>query len=87
MKKLLSVDKVKALPPLGAYIRAYRKDQRYSLDAMAKIIGTTKSNLWEIEMGLANNPTISTISGIARATKTTVARIATLAAHPHKESP
>lgn len=66
--------------PLSDHIKRFRKAERHSLASLAELIGITKGHLWEIEDGQQPNPRLSTLIGIARATRTTLARIATLAA-------
>lgn len=68
------------LPPLGQHIRAYRKANRWTLSAFAAEHGMSKAYLWELENGAMTNPTIETLAKVAKATGTTLARVATLAA-------
>ena len=71
---------IDTLPPLGQHIRTYRKANRWTLSAFAREHGMSKAYLWELENGVGNNPSLDAMVRIARATETTLARIATLAA-------
>lgn len=71
--------------PLGDHTRKFREAERYSIAELAKLAGISKPQLWELEQGRATNPRLSTLVGLARATRTTLARIATLAAQQRKE--
>ena len=68
------------LPPLGQHIRAYRKANRWTLSAFAAEHALSKSYLWELENGTLTNPTLEVMVKVAKATGTTLARVATLAA-------
>ena len=68
------------LPPLGQHIRAYRKANRWTLSAFAAEHGMSKAYLWELENGARNNPSLDALVKLAKATETTLARVATLAA-------
>ena len=68
------------LPPLGQHIRAYRKANRWTLSAFAAEHGMSKAYLWELENGARINPSLDAMVKVAKATETTLARIATLAA-------
>ncbi len=56
---------------LGEKIRQLRIDKKFSLDALAKAAGISKSYLWELESDDAANPTIDIISKIAKELDTT----------------
>lgn len=71
---------VEKLPPLGQHLRMYRKANRWTLSAFAAEHGMSKAYLWELENGVGNNPSLSAMMTLAKATETTLARIATLAA-------
>ena len=71
---------VEQLSPLGQHIRNYRKANRWSIQALAKKHGISNMHLWQIENGIVNNPTISSLVKLAAATKTSLANIARLAA-------
>jgi transcriptional regulator with XRE-family HTH domain len=71
---------IESLPPLGQHIRKYRKANRWTLSAFAAEHGMSKAYLWELENGAMTNPTIETLTKVAKATGTTLARVATLAA-------
>ena len=71
---------IEALPPLGQHIRRYRKANRWTLSAFAAAHGMSKAYLWELENGVRNNPSLDTMVKVAKATETTLARVATLAA-------
>ena len=68
------------LPPLGQHIRKYRKANRWTLSAFAAEHQLSKSYLWELENGSLTNPTLEVMVKVAKATGTTLARVATLAA-------
>ena len=68
------------LPPLGQHIRAYRKANRWTLSTFAAEHGMSKAYLWELENGVRNNPSLDALVKLAKATGTTLARVATLAA-------
>ena len=68
------------LSALGQHLRKYRRANRWSLAAFAAEYGFSKSFMWELENGAKNNPSLNTMMKLARATDTTLARIATLAA-------
>ena len=51
---------------LAALVRGARKSKGLSLSEAAKLIGMTKSRLWEIEVGRATNPTLRVAAGIRR---------------------
>jgi transcriptional regulator with XRE-family HTH domain len=72
--------------PLGQHIRAYRKANRYSLQQLGDEMGISKAQLWAIESDPNPNPRLNTLIAVAKATKTTLARIATLAAMSHKDA-
>lgn len=69
-----------SLPPLGQHIRQYRKANRWTLSAFAAEHGMSKAYLWELENGVRNNPSLDAMIKISKATETTLARVATLAA-------
>jgi transcriptional regulator with XRE-family HTH domain len=69
-----------AVGPLGEYIRAYRKQERWTLGGLAGRAGISKGQLHGIEHGKEINLRIKTIIALSVACETTVARIATLAA-------
>ena len=71
---------IETLPPLGQHIRRYRKANRWTLSLFATTFGLSKSYLWELENGTLTNPTLEVMVKVAKATDTTLARIATLAA-------
>lgn len=71
---------IETLPPLGQHIRRYRKENRWSLSLFAATFGLSKSYLWELENGTLTNPTLEVMVKVAKATDTTLARVATLAA-------
>lgn len=71
---------IETLPPLGQHIRKYRKANRWTLSAFAAEHGMSKAYLWELENGVRNNPSLDAMIKVAKATETTLARVATLAA-------
>ena len=71
---------IESLPPLGQHIRKYRKANRWTLSAFAAEHGMSKAYLWELENGVRNNPSLDAMVKVAKATETTLARVATLAA-------
>jgi len=71
---------IETLPPLGQHIRKYRKANRWTLSAFAAEHGMSKAYLWELENGVRNNPSLDAMVKVAKATETTLARVATLAA-------
>jgi transcriptional regulator with XRE-family HTH domain len=71
---------VESLSPLGQHIRRYRRANRYSLKQLSEVAGISKVQLWELETAGSPNPRLSTLIAVARATNTTLARVATLAA-------
>lgn len=68
------------LSPLGQHIRRFRKQNRYSMAGFGEISGLSKAQVFGIEHGTEYNPRLNTLIGIAKATGTTLARVATLAA-------
>jgi transcriptional regulator with XRE-family HTH domain len=57
--------------PIGEKIRQLRTERKFSLDALAKAAGISKSYLWELERDDAANPTMEIISKIAKELDTT----------------
>lgn len=50
---------------LGELVRRYRGELRLSLDDVARLAGSTKSHIWEIEDGRSSNPTVRMVQGLA----------------------
>jgi len=73
---------LESLSPLGQHIRQYRRANRYTLQQLGDVAGISKAQLWELETAPSPNPRLSTLVAVARATSTTLARVATLAAAP-----
>lgn len=61
-------------------IKETREHQGMSLSEAAKLIGCTKSHLWDLERGSSDNPTIKTLAGIACAYDLDLGDLATAAA-------
>jgi transcriptional regulator with XRE-family HTH domain len=61
-------------------IKDTREYQSMSLSEAAELIGCTKSHLWDLERGVAANPTIKTLAGIACAYDLDLGDVATAAA-------
>jgi len=53
--------------PFGDWVKKTRKAKGMTLEQMADLAGTSKSQIWEIEAG--NDPRLSTICAIAKAFK------------------
>ena len=68
------------LTPLGRHMREYRKANRYSIDQICKEIGMSKAQWWQLETCGDANPRLKSLVAIAKGTRTTLARVATLAA-------
>lgn len=51
---------------LGARIRKLREARGQSLSAAARDLKLTKAHLWELEMGLARNPTLKTLLALCK---------------------
>lgn len=62
------------------YIRHARERNGLSLSQAAKLIGCTKSHLWDLEQKRSTNPTIKTLVGISRALDERLSFLAELAA-------
>lgn len=62
-------------------IKAYRKDQKFSLDELSRRAGISKGMLVELEKGLAN-PSIATLCKIAAALSVSVADLVNVASPP-----
>lgn len=50
---------------LSDLVSVYRNQSRRSLSAIAKMAGCTKAHVWDMERGVACNPTIRTIDGLS----------------------
>lgn len=61
-------------------IRRARERCGLSLSEAAELIACTKSHVWDLEQGKANNPTIKMLAGIACAYGMDLGMLATLAA-------
>lgn len=70
----------KAKGEFGFWLRGWRKENRWSITAFAKLIGMSKSYIWELETGKEFNPSLSTLMKISAATGTAFTRVAVLAA-------
>ena len=53
------------LSEMSTFIRERRKSIGMSLDDLASLTGTSKSQIWNIEAGRIKNPTIQTLLAIA----------------------
>lgn len=52
-------------------LKELRADRGLSLAKLAKLIGASKTHVWEIERGRSKNPTLSIILGLCRALEVT----------------
>ncbi len=52
---------------LGDVLRARRSALRLSLQQVADRAGTSKPNLWQLEIGGTSNPCVTTLVGLASA--------------------
>ena len=50
---------------LGRLLRRSREYRGYSLDATASGAGLSKTYVWQLEIGRAENPTVRTINALA----------------------
>ena len=70
---------IDALTPLGQTIRHWRKQNRYSLGAMAELAGMSKSHLHHLETGYTTDPQLSTLSALAKVMGHSVGWLANIA--------
>lgn len=71
--------------PLGKKIRALRQQKKLSLDMLAKITGSSKSYLWQLETKAAPNPSAEKIARIAAALEVTTEFLLADTATPDEE--
>jgi transcriptional regulator with XRE-family HTH domain len=64
----------------GNYLKHAREKQSLSLSEAARLIGCTKSHLWDLEQGRSNNPTIKILAALACAYQDRLSYIVELAA-------
>ncbi len=69
-----------AQPALGKAIRQLRQEREMTQEALAHAAGVTVSHLSTIERG-HSNPTWGTVTGIAKALKTSIGDLANRADH------
>ena len=69
-----------SLSPLGKTLRAFRKENRYSLEHLAALSGLAKGYVWELETDANPNPSLSTLVALAKAMKKPVGWLANRAA-------
>ena len=62
-------------------LRTYRQDRKLSLDALAKLVGTSKATLWRVERGV-DRPSVDLIQRLIVATGGAVDANALVAAAP-----
>lgn len=62
-------------PKFGACVKQLRVARGMSLQALADKAGCTKPHLWDLENGNSNNPTIGTLTGLAKALNVPVMRL------------
>jgi transcriptional regulator with XRE-family HTH domain len=67
----------------GDYLKQRRECHDLSLSCAAKLVGCTKTHLWELEQDRSQNPTIKVLLGLSRAYKTDLGLLANLAASHH----
>jgi transcriptional regulator with XRE-family HTH domain len=71
----------------GGYIRQARERRGFSLSEAAKLVGCTKSYLWDIEQDRATNPTIKTLAGLSKAYAVSLSGLAVRAADSRSHLP
>jgi transcriptional regulator with XRE-family HTH domain len=47
-------------------IKSKRLEKGWTLEMAANLIGTSKSQIWELENGATTNPTATTLAGLCR---------------------
>lgn len=51
---------------IGSRLRSYREKRGLSLGQAASVAGLSKAHIWELEIGRAENPTITTLLLLCR---------------------
>lgn len=71
---------------LGAWIRQWRKDNRYTIGGLSDLSGISKAQLWELEKIPVLNPRLKTLMSLSKATGTPFTKIVLLAAQQALEN-
>ena len=60
---------------LATRIAELRRDRKESLQDVADAVGVTKTHIWELERGRANNPSLAVIEGLANHFRISIASL------------
>jgi transcriptional regulator with XRE-family HTH domain len=69
----------------GLLIKRTREEGGLSLFAAARIVGCSKTQLWDLEQGRSANPTIQTLARLSAAFGIEIGKLARIAAYGERK--